>query len=137
MESAEETAKRDVTLPNPVAIALKALGDVNALFVGPVTDGYFQAAQDKLEHPPRWEQGNYSITNGKWPSPTPNLIDLSPYNGYVLVVIAAAWNEEVISEARIVGVMTAMAGDVITKFAYKGMQEKEDEIAAYTSGLSN
>lgn len=133
----EEVVKEPTALPDPVAVALKALGKVNALFIGPVADGYFQASQDKLENPPRWEQGNYSLTSGKWPAPTPNLMDLSSYNGFVIVVIASAWNEEVISQARIVGVMTTMAGDVLTKFAYRELQEKEDEIASYTSGLSN
>ena len=102
-----------------------------------MADGFFQPAQDKLEKPPRWEQGNYSLTATKWTSRTPSLMDLTSYNGNVLLVIAAAWDAEVISQARIVGVMNTMAGDVLSKFAYRTLQEKEEEIAGYTSGLSN
>ena len=137
MENAEETLEESTLLPNPLAVVPSALRDVNALFIGPVADGFFQPVQDKLETPPRWEQGNYSLTAGKWPSKTLNLMDLTSYNGYVLLVIAAAWDAEVISQARIVGVMDTMAGDVLSKFAYRTLQEKEEEIAAYTSGLSN
>lgn len=137
MENAEETLQDHTLMPNPMAMVPSALREVNALFIGPVADGFFQATQDKLENPPRWEQGNYSLAAGKWPSKIPNLMDLTSYNGYVLLVIAAAWDEEVISQARIVGVMTTMAGDVLSKFAYKTLQEKEEEIAGYTSGISN
>ena len=137
MENTEETLEENTLLPNPLAMVPAALRDVNALFIGPVADGFFQPAQDKLETPPRWEQGNYSLTAAKWPSKTPSLMDLTSYNGYVLLVIAAAWDAEVISQARIVGVMNTMAGDVLSKFAYRTLQEKEEEIAGYTSGLSN
>ncbi|MCJ8167437.1 hypothetical protein MKJ04_21530 [Pontibacter sp. E15-1] len=137
MEKTADKIENPTLLPHPIAVVPNALREESALFIGPVSDGFFQASQDKLESPPRWEQGNYSLTAGKWPSPIPNLIDLTPYNGYVLVVIAADWDKEVISQARIVGVMTAMAGDVLTKFAYSTLQEKEEEIDAYTSGISN
>jgi len=33
--------------------------------------------------------------------------------------------------------MDATAGDILSKFIYQHLQEKEEEIAAYTSGLSN
>lgn len=136
----EETAdEANTVLPNPKAIVPDALQEGNALFLGPVMDGFFQPYQDKLYTPPRWEQGNYSITAGAWPAPglIPNLMDLTSYNGYVLLVIAAAWDSEVISQARILGVMDASAGDILSKFIYQHLQEKEEEIAAYTSGLSN
>lgn len=136
-ESAEETLKETTLMPDPMAMVPLSLQEVNALFIGPVSDGFFQPAQDKLENPPRWEQGNYSLAAGKWPSKIPNLMDLTSYNGYALVVIAAAWDTDVISQARIIGVMNLMAGDVLTKFAYLTLQEKEEEIAGYTSGLSN
>ncbi len=137
LEKTDETIETPTILPNPAAVLPNALREGCALFIGPVTDGYFQAAQDKHQHPPRWEQGNYSLTAGKWPNPIPNLIDLTPYNGYVILVLAADWDKEVISQARVLGVMTTMAGDVLTKFAYATMQEKEEEIDAYTSGISN
>ncbi|GAA4436761.1 hypothetical protein GCM10023188_30200 [Pontibacter saemangeumensis] len=137
MENTEEKLEDNVLMPNPLSMVPSALREVNALFIGPVADGFFQPTQDKLENPPRWEQGNYSLTAGKWPSQLPNLMDLTPYNGYALMVIAAAWDKEVISQARIVGVMSKMAGDVLSKFAYLTLQEKEEEIAGYTSGLSN
>lgn len=136
-DSKEETVKENTLMPDPMAMVPISLREVNALFIGPVSNGFFQPTQDKLENPPRWEQGNYSLTAGKWPSKIPNLMDLTPYNGYALVVIAAAWDTEVISQARIIGVMNLMAGDVLTKFAYLTLQEKEEEIAGYTSGLSN
>jgi len=137
MENSEETLESNTILPNPMAMVPSALREVNALFVGPVADGFFQPTPDKLETPPRWEQGNYSLTAGKWPNPVPNLMDLTPYNGYMIMVLAGAWDKEVISQARVIGVMTPMAGDVLSKFAYLTLQEKEEEIAGYTSGLSN
>jgi len=150
MDTPEETLSREkipeetvdetnTILPDPKAIVPDALQEGNALFLGPVMDGFFQPNQDKLHTPPRWEQGNYSITADAWPPPSlvPNLMDLTSYNGYVLLVIASAWDSEVISQARILGVMDAMAGDILSKFTYQHLQEKEEEIAAYTSGLSN
>lgn len=135
----EISDQEDIILPDPKAIVPDALQEGNALFLGPVVDGFFQPNQDKLHSPPRWEQGNYSITAGAWPPPSlvPNLMDLTSYNGYVLLVIASDWDSEVISQARILGVMDAMAGDILSKFIYQHLQEKEEEVAAYTSGLSN
>ncbi|PRY10166.1 hypothetical protein CLV24_11583 [Pontibacter ummariensis] len=135
-ETVEETG---AVLPNPQAVVPNALQEVNVVFMGPVVDGYFQPVPDKLNTPPRWEQGSYSITAGKWPTPglSPNLMDLTRYNGYSILVMASAWDKEVISQARIFGVLTNMASDVIAKFAYASLQEKEEEIAAYISGISN
>ncbi|MCX2740926.1 hypothetical protein [Pontibacter anaerobius] len=140
MDAPEEVLDESGTvLPNPKALVPKALQEVNVLFIGPVEDGYFQPVQDMLHTPPRWEKGNYSITAGKWPAPgsTANLMDLSQYNGYAIMVMASAWDKEVISQARIFGVLNTMASDVIAKFAYEHQQGKEDEIAAYISGISN
>ncbi len=126
-------------LTNPEELVPDALQEGNALFLGSVEDGFFQAHQDKLQTPPRWPQGNYSLTAGSWPPPSlvPELMDLSAYNGYVLLVVASAWDSEVISQARILGVMDASAGDMLSKFGYLHLQEKEEEIAAYTAGFSN
>jgi hypothetical protein len=84
-------------------------------------------------------RGSYSIAAGKWPSPnlTADLLDLTPYNGQAIMVVASAWNQEVISEARIIGVLDKESCDVIQKFAYEHMQEKESEIASYITGISN
>jgi hypothetical protein len=140
MDTAEEMIEESgAVLPNPKAVVPKALQDVNVIFMGPVEDGYFKPVADKLNNPPRWEKGSYSIAAGKWPSPglTADLMDLIPYNGYAIMVIASAWNEEVISQARVFGVLNTMASDVIAKFAYEHLQEKEEEITAYISGTSN
>ncbi|MFD2512276.1 hypothetical protein ACFSRY_00240 [Pontibacter locisalis] len=140
MDTPEEVIdEAGAVLPNPKAVVPKALQDVNVVFMGPVVDGFFQPVPDSLNTPPRWEQGSYSITAGKWPSPglTPNLMDLTAYNGYSIMVMASAWDKEVISQARIFGVLSTMACDVIAKFAYQKLQEKEEEIAAYISGISN
>jgi hypothetical protein len=126
-------------LPNPQPMMPCILQDVNVLFIGPVENGYFKPVPDKTNTPPRWQPGNYSLTAGKWPSPnlTADLIDLTPYNGYSIMVIASKWNEEVISQARIFGVLDNVACDVINKFSFEKLQEKEDEIAAYISGIAN
>jgi hypothetical protein len=126
-------------LPDPKAIVPNALQKVNVVFIGPVINGYFQPAPDNLQIPPRWEQGSYSLTAGKWPSEgiIPDMIDLTPYNGYSILVMASVWDKEVISQARIFGVLTNMASDVITKFAYDKLQEKEEEVASYISGINN
>ncbi|ARS34575.1 hypothetical protein [Pontibacter actiniarum] len=140
MDTPEEMMdEAGTTLPNPKAVIPNALQDVNVLFMGPVVDGYFQPVPDKVNTPPRWEQGSYSITADKWPPPSlsPNLMDLTPYNGYAIMVMASAWDKEVISQARIFGVLSTMANDVIANFAYDCLQEKEEEIAAYISGISN
>lgn len=140
MDTPEEAIDESgAVLPNPKAVVPKALQEVNVLFMGPVVDGYFQPVPDSLNTPPRWQQGNYSITAGKWPAPglTPNLMDLTPYNGHGILVMASAWDKEVISQARIFGVVSTMACDVISKFVYEKLQEKEEEIAAYISGISN
>lgn len=141
MENLEETIdETNTVLPHPEAMVPEGLREVNALFIGPVIEGYFQPVQDKLQTPPRWEQGSYSITAGKWPAPgqpASLMMDLTSYNGYVLLVIASAWDKEVISQARIIGITDTAAGDMLSKFAYQHLQEKEEEIAAYTSGLSN
>ncbi len=138
-KDAEVTEESGKVMPNPQALLPNALQEVNVVFMGPVVDGYFQPVPDKLNNPPRWEQGSYSIASGKWPSPNLNadLMDLTPYNGYAILVVASAWNKEVISKARVFGVLTTMASDVVAKFAYENLQEKEDEIAAYISGISN
>lgn len=131
--------EEDTVKPNPQPVVPRALGKVNVLFMGPVENGYFKPVPDKANTPPRWEQGNYSLAAGKWPSPNLNadLMDLTPYNGYSIMVIASAWNQEVISQARVFGVLNSTAQDVLTKFAYETLQAKEDEIAAYISGISN
>ena len=135
-EALDETG---AVLPNPKAVVPNALQEVNVVFMGPVVDGYFQPVPDNANTPPRWEQGSYSITAGKWPSTGlhTGLIDLTPYNGQGILVMASAWDKEVISQARIFGVLSSMACDVISKFAYEKLQEKEEEIAAYISGISN
>ncbi|GAB3812174.1 hypothetical protein [Pontibacter rugosus] len=136
---AETVDESGAVLPNPKALVPNSLQEVNVIFMGPVVDGYFQPVPDKANTPPRWEQGSYSLTAGKWPSPglTSDLMDLTPYNGYSILVMASAWNKEVISQARVFGVLTTMACDVISNFAYENLQDKEDEIAAYISGISN
>lgn len=141
MDNAEETVEESsgAVLPNPEAIVPNALREVNVFFMGPVVGGYFQPVPDKLHTPPRWKPGNYSLTAGTWPSPnlSADLMDLSTYNGYGIMVMASEWNEEVISRARIIGIMSTMATDVVTKFASEVLQEKESEIATYVSGHSN
>ena len=140
MDTPEEVLEDgDAVLPNPKAVVPKALNKVNVLFMGPVENGYFKPVPDKVNTPPRWEQGTYSLAAGKWPSPgsTADLMDLSYYNGYSIMVMASEWNEEVISQARIFGVLNNSARDVINKFAYQHLQEKEDEIATYISGIDN
>jgi hypothetical protein len=126
-------------LPNPKSLVPKALQEVNVLFLGHVNDGYFQPIPDKMNTPARWEQGNYSITSGKWPAPTlsSSFIDLSEYNGEAIMVMASAWDNEVISQARIFGKLNQMACDVIATFAFEKLQASEDEIAAFISGISN
>ncbi|WP_018478771.1 hypothetical protein [Pontibacter roseus] len=135
-ETLEESGK---VLPDPKVLVPDALQEVNAVFMGPVEDGYFQPIPDKANTPPRWEQGSYSLAAGKWPSPgsTADLMDLSSYNGYTIMVVASAWNKEVISQARIFGVLSPMAGDVVAKYGYSALQAKEEEIANYISGISN
>ncbi len=139
MNSDNEIVKKGTLLPDPKELVPETLSDTNVLFMGPVEDGYFKPVPDKLNTPPRWEQGTYSLAAGKWPSPnlSADLMDLAPYNGYSIMVIASAWNKEVISHARIIGVLDNTTQDVITKFAFDKLQEKEDEIAGYVSGLSN
>ncbi len=107
--------------------------------MGPVMGGYLQPVQDKLNIPPRWQPGNYRLTAGKWPSPNliANLMDLSTYNGYYIMVMAAEWNEEVISQAKIIGVLSPIAGDMVAKFSHENLQEKDNEIASYVAGFSN
>ncbi len=126
-------------LPHPKSLVPKALQEINVLFLGHVEDGYFHPVPDKLNNPPRWEQGSYSITSGKWPAPdlVPNFIDLSEYNGDAIMVMASAWDKEVISQARIFGKLSQMACDVIATFAYDKLQASEEEIAAFISGISN
>lgn len=135
-EKLEETG---TVLPAPETLVPNTLSKPNALFLGAVENGYFNPVPDLKQHPPRWKPGSYSITAGKWPSPnlTADLLDLSPYEGNSIMVIASAWNEEVISEARIFGVLDKVACDVLQKFAYGHMQEKEEEIASYISGINN
>ncbi|QCR21101.1 hypothetical protein [Pontibacter sp. SGAir0037] len=137
--SSEEVSDAARDLEVSAALLPKGLKKKNVLFMGPVVDGFFQPEKDKLHDPPRWEPGNYSLAAGKWPPPSlvPNFIDLTSYNGYVLMVMASEWDKEVISEARIFGVLDAGSGDVVGKFVYKNLQEKEEEIAAYISGISN
>lgn len=140
MANSEEVLdENDAVLPNPQAILPGALKEVNVLFMGPVENGYFKPVSDKVNTPPRWEKGNYRLAAGKWPSPnlTADLMDLTPYNGYYIMVMASEWNEEVISQARIFGILNTSAGDVINKYAYEHLQEKEDEIATYISGIGN
>ncbi|PVY39733.1 hypothetical protein [Pontibacter virosus] len=140
MNDAEETLEETGTvLPDPKTLVPTTLNKANVLFIGPVEDGYFKPAPDHKESPPRWEPGQYSLAAGKWPSPnlTADLLDLTPYNGQAILVIASDWNQEVISEARIFGVLDKVACDVLQKFAYGHMQDKEEEIASYISGISN
>jgi hypothetical protein len=140
MDTPEEVLdESDAVLPNPKAVIPKALNKVNVLFMGPVENGYFKPVPDKMNTPPRWKAGNYSLAAGKWPSPgsTADLMDLTHYNGYSLMVMASEWNEEVISQARIFGVLNNSARDVINKFTYEHLQKKEDEIASYISGIDN
>lgn len=129
----------DIVLPEAKPIIARVLNKVNVLFMGPVEDGYFKPVPDKLNTPPRWESGTYSLAEGKWTasSTTAHLMDLSPYNGYSILVIASEWNKEVISDARLFGVLDTVAGDVIHKFGYQHLQEKEEEIARYISGIGN
>jgi hypothetical protein len=135
----EVTEESSEVLPNPKSLVPKALQKINVLFIGHVEEGYFHPAPDKLNNPPRWEQGAYNITTGKWPSPelTSNFIDLSEYNGDAIMVMASAWDTEVISQARIFGKLSQMACDVIVTFAYDKLQASEEEIAAFISGISN
>lgn len=140
MNDAEETLEgAETVLPAPETLVPTTLNKANVLFIGPVENGYFKPAPDHKEQPPRWEPGLYSLAAGKWPSPntTADLLDLTPYNGQAILVIASDWNKEVISEARIFGVLDKVACDVLQKFAYGHMQEKETEIASYISGISN
>lgn len=140
MENSDETLEEaGTTLPHPKTLVPNTLKRANVLFVGTVENGYFKPAPDLRHSPPRWEPGLYRIAAGKWPSPnlTADLLDLAPYNGKAIMVIASDWNEEVISEARLFGVLDKVACDVIQKFAYEHMQEKEEEIASYISGISN
>lgn len=140
MEQPEDTLNEANTIkPDPQPVLPNALQEINVLFMGPVENGYFKPFPDKLHTPPRWEQGSYSLAAGKWPSPNLNadLMDLTPYNGYSLMVMASAWNKEVISQARIFGVLNNIGCDVIHKFAYDTIQAKEEEIAVYISGISN
>lgn len=129
------------TLEKPAVVLPQELRAANVLFIGPVVEGFFQPVPDKLFNPSRWEQGNYRITAGKWPtaSTSPNFTDLTHYNGYYLLIMASDWSDsdKVISQARIIGVLDSSSGDVISKFAYATMQEKEEEIAVYISGISN
>ncbi len=139
LDASSEKLEESIPLEETAVLLTEGLRPNNVLFMGPVLDGYFQPASDKLHNPPRWETGNYSITAGKWPTPSlvPNLTDLTPYNGYVIMVMATEWDKEVISHAKIFGIMDNASGDVVTKFAYQHMQEKEEEIAGYITGLSN
>ena len=140
MENPEETLEEAGTvLPDPKTLVPTTLKKPSVLFMGAVNDGYFMPVPDLKESPPRWEPGSYSIAAGKWPSPnlTADLMDLTLYNGQSILVVASDWNEEVISEARILGVMDNITCDVLQKFAYELMQEKEEEIASYISGINN
>jgi hypothetical protein len=140
MNDAEETLEEAGTvMPHPKTLVPTTLNKANVLFMGAVENGYFNPGPDLKNSPPRWEPGTYSIAAGKWPSPnlTADLLDLTPYNGQSIMVIASDWNQEVISEARIFGVLDKVACDVIQKFAYEHMQEREQEIASYISGISN
>ena len=140
MNEPEETLEEAGTvLPDPKTLVPNTLSKPNVLFIGAVENGYFNPMPDLKQDPPRWEPGLYSIAAGKWPSPntTADLMDLTPYNGNSIMVVASEWNQEVISEARIFGVLDKVACDVIQKFAYEHMQEKEAEIASYISGISN
>lgn len=140
MNDAEETLEEaDTVLPDPQTLVPATLNKANVLFIGLVENGYFNPVPDLKQDPPRWEPGLYSIATGKWPSPnlTADLLDLTPYNGNAIMVIASDWNREVISEARVFGVLDKVACDVLQKFAYEHMQDKEAEIAAYISGISN
>ncbi len=140
MDEPEDTLEEAGTvLPDPKMLVPPTLSKANVLFIGPVDEGYFKPVPDLKNDPPRWEPGVYSLAAGKWPSPnlTADLLDLSPYNGQAIMVIASDWNQEVISEARIIGVVDKVSCDVLQKFAYEHMQEKEQEIASYISGISN
>lgn len=140
MNDAEEKLEEAGTvLPHPQTLVPTTLNKANVLFIGPVENGYFKPLPDLKQSPPRWEPGTYSLAAGKWPSPNliADLLDLAPYNGQAIMVIASDWNQEVISEARIFGVLDKVACDVLQKFAYGHMQEKEEEIASYISGISN
>ncbi|MCC9134831.1 hypothetical protein ACFSKU_20010 [Pontibacter silvestris] len=137
IEEVEESSEG--TLEQPAVVLPQGLRAANVLFMGPVVDGFFQPVPDKLFTPPRWEQGNYRVTAGKWPtaSTVPVFTDLTHYNGYYLLIMASGWEDKVISQARIIGVQDSSSGDVISKFAYATMQEKEEEIAVYISGIGN
>lgn len=140
MENTDEVLDESGTvLPNPQALVPPVLQNMNVLFMGPVENGFFKPVPDKSNTPPRWNPGSYSLTAGKWPSPNlkADLMDLTSYNGYSIMVIASDWNEEVISQARIFGVLNNTAQDVVNKFAFEKLQEKEDEIATYISGIGN
>ncbi len=132
----EETG---TVLPAPKTLVPSTLNKVNVLFMGPVKQGYFLPVPDLKQSPPRWEPGSYRITTGKWPSPNriADLLDLSPYEGQSILVIASDWDKEVISQARVFGVLSNVACDVIQKFAYEHLQGKEEEIARYISGIGN
>jgi hypothetical protein len=140
MENSDEVLEEAGTvMPNPKTLVPSTLNKANVLFMGAVENGYFNPVPDLKHSPPRWEPGSYSIAEGKWPSPnlTADLLDLTPYNGKSILVIASDWNQEVISEARIFGVLDKVACDVIQKFAYEHMQDREEEIAVYISGIGN
>jgi hypothetical protein len=140
MNISDETQEEAGTvLPSPETLVPSTLKKPNVLFMGAVENGYFNPVPDLKQSPPRWEPGLYSIAAGKWPSPnlTADLLDLSPYEGKSIMVIASDWNQEVISEARIFGTLDKVACDVLQKFAYEHMQEKEEEIASYISGINN
>lgn len=140
MDNSEEKLEEAGTvMPDPKTLVPSTLIKANVLFMGPVVNGYFLPVPDKKQTPPRWEPGSYSITAGKWPSPnlTADLLDLTPYNGNSIMVIASDWNKEVISQARIFGVLNNVACDVIQKFTFEHLQEKEEEIAVYISGIGN
>jgi hypothetical protein len=140
MENSDEVLEEAGTvLPNPKTLVPSTLNKANVLFMGAVENGYFNPVPDLKHSPPRWEPGSYSIAEGKWPSPslTADLLDLTPYNGRAILVIASDWNQEVISEARIFGVLDKVACDVLQKFSYEHMQDREEEIAVYISGIGN
>ncbi|MBD1395772.1 hypothetical protein H9Q13_01225 [Pontibacter sp. JH31] len=140
MEHPEKTLEETGTvMPDPKTLVPNTLKKDNVLFMGAVEDGYFMPVPDIKHSPPRWEPGSYRIAAGKWPSPnlSADLVDLTHYNGQSIMLIASNWNEEVISEARIFGVLDRVSCDVLQKFAYEHMQETEEEIASYISGISN
>jgi hypothetical protein len=138
-ETNEALEEAGTVLPNPKTLVPTTLNKANVLFMGPVKQGFFMPVPDLKHSPPRWEPGNYRITAGKWPSPNliADLVDLSPYEGQSILVIASDWDKEVISQARLFGVLDNVACDVIQKFAYEHLQDREEEIARYISGIGN